>query len=97
MSLNTRLRRLLEFSTALLLLLFLATALALRAPAPRSAAVDNPVVLHIRTLVYHCPACDLVRQCGTDCVTVDVAEARRRGGRPCTTCGGICLARAPGD
>lgn len=97
MSLNTRLRRLLEVSTALLLLLFLATALALRAPAPGASAVDNPVVLNIRTLIYHCPACDLVRHCGTDCVTLDVAEARRRGGRPCTTCGGICLARRPGQ
>jgi hypothetical protein len=97
MSLNTRLRRLLEVSTALMLLLFLATALALRAPAPESAAVDNPVTLHIRALVYHCPACDLIRHCGADCVMVDVAEARRRGARPCTTCGGICLARRPDE
>lgn len=97
MSLNTRLRRLLEVSTALLLLLFLATALALRGPSPKPPSVDNPVVLHLRTLVYHCPACDLIRRCGADCETLDVAEARRRGGRPCTTCGGICLARGAGQ
>lgn len=93
MSLNKRLRRLLEVSTAVMLLLFLVTALALRVPPPPAAAVDNPVVLNIRTLVYHCPACELIRRCGTDCVTLDAAEARRRGGRPCTACGGICVAR----
>lgn len=97
MSLNTRLRRLLEVSTALMLIAFLATALALRAPEPPAGPVDNPVTLNIRTMVYHCPACDLTRHCGTDCVVLALAEARRRGGRPCTTCGGICLARAPGE
>jgi hypothetical protein len=93
MSLNTRLRRLLEFSTAILLLVFTAAALALRAPMRVTAAVDNPVVLNIRTLLFHCPACEQVRHCGTDCVTLDAAEARRRGGKPCLVCGGICLAR----
>ena len=92
MSLNTRLRRFLEVSTALLLLLFLASALA-RRDADLGSAVEIPVVLHMRTLTFHCAACELVRNCGADCVTVALAEARRRGAGPCKTCGGICLAR----
>ncbi|MBI2788529.1 MAG: hypothetical protein HYX59_07605 [Elusimicrobia bacterium] len=93
------LRRTIEIFAAVLMLLLLVSALARKPAAPSdlaataAAAIDNPVVLNIRTLVYHCPACDLVRNCGTDCVTVDVAEARRRGAKPCVTCGGICLAR----
>ena len=95
------LRRTIEIFAAVLMLLLLVTALA-RKPAEPSPSVsaataaptiDNPVILNIRTLVYHCPACELVRNCGTDCATVDVAEARRRGAKPCVSCGGICLAR----
>lgn len=95
------LRRTIEIFAAVLMLLLLVSALARKPAEPSpsgsaataSATIDNPVVLNIRTLVYHCPACDLVRNCGTDCVTVDVAEARRRGAKPCVSCGGICLAR----
>lgn len=99
MTLNARARRLLEFSVAGLLVLSLATALAIRPSGTRGSAgtgapvVDQSVVLNIKTMYYHCPACELVRHCGTDCVTVDVSEARRRGARPCLTCGGNCLAR----
>jgi len=93
------LRRTIEIFAAVLMLLLLVSALARKpaapsgSPATAAAAIDNPVVLNVRTLVYHCPACDLVRHCEADCVTVDVAEARRRGAKPCVTCGGICLAR----
>jgi hypothetical protein len=90
---TTGLRRAIEIFAAVLLLLILVTALARVPAAPGVTAVDNPVVLDIRTLVYHCLACDLVRNCGTGCAVVDVAEARRRGAKPCLTCGGICLAR----
>lgn len=93
------LRRTIEIFAAVLMLLLLVSALARKPAAPpdpaatAAATIDNPVALNIRTLVYHCPACDLVRNCGSDCVTVDVAEARRRGAKPCVSCGGICLAR----
>lgn len=95
------LRRTIEIFAAVLVLLLLVSALARKPADPppsgsaetASATIDNPVLLNIRTLVYHCPACDLARNCGADCVTVDIAEARRRGAKPCVTCGGICLAR----
>lgn len=96
MSLNKRLGRLLAVSTVILFLLFLATALAMRAApeaADAQATADYPVVLNIRTLIYHCPSCELTRRCGTDCETMSVAEARRRGAKPCVSCGGNCLAR----
>lgn len=99
MRLNPRARRLLEFSVAGLLLLSLATALAVRpygtreASVPAAPVVDQSVVLNVKTRIYHCPACELVKHCGTDCVTVDISEAVRRGARPCLTCGGTCLAR----
>lgn len=99
MTFNARMRRLLEFSVAGLLVLSLATALALRPPASGLSAVTGPpivdqaVTLNVKTMIYHCPTCELVRHCGADCVTVDISEARRRGARACLTCGGNCLAR----
>lgn len=97
MTRNARLRALIEISTAGLMLLTLATALARRpVPAPTSAVVDVSVVLNLRTMKYHCPACDLVRNCGKDCATMDVTEAVRRGAKPCEICSGTCLARSAG-
>ncbi|MDD5304512.1 MAG: hypothetical protein PHS14_15555 [Elusimicrobia bacterium] len=93
MTRNARLRRLLEFSVAGMLVLSLAAALGLKPAVLAVPVVDQAVVLNIRAMIYHCPACVLVRNCGSDCVTVDISEARRRGARPCLTCGGICLAR----
>lgn len=93
MSFNKRMRRILEVCTAILLLLVLATALALKPGSIAGTTVDNPVVLNIKTLLYHCPACELARHCGADCAVVDLAEAVRRGGKPCRTCGGVCAAR----
>lgn len=92
---SSMMRTLIKISAACLLLIALAAALARRPPAAGAPAVDYAVVLNIKTLVYHCPACELVRHCGSDCVTVDLSEARRRGARPCVTCGGTCLARTP--
>lgn len=86
------LRTLIEIVLTVLMLLALATALARRSPAPPAPLVDRAVVLHIKSLIYHCPACELVRRCGVDCVTVDISEARRRGAKPCAACGGECLA-----
>ena len=74
-------------------LLALATALAFRSPTTRTSVVDHPVVLQTKAMIYHCVACELVRHCGADCRTVDISEARRLGAKPCTTCGGDCLAR----
>lgn len=99
MTFNARAKRLLEFSVAALLLLSLATALAIRpsvsggTAASEAPVVDQSVVLNNKTRIYHCPSCELIKHCGTDCVTVDISEAVRRGARPCLTCGGTCLAR----
>ncbi|MEK7233013.1 MAG: hypothetical protein AAB268_04305 [Elusimicrobiota bacterium] len=76
-----------------LLLLSLVGALGLHPALMRPQSVDRSVVLHTGTMVYHCDACELVRHCGVACVSVDIAEARRRGALPCSTCGGECLAR----
>lgn len=97
MTRNARLRVVIELSTAGLMLLTLATAVALRpgaAPPPAPAAVvDMTVVLDVKTRKYHCPACELVRKCaGPDCETMDIAEAIRRGAKPCELCGGTCIA-----
>lgn len=93
MSFNKRMRRILEICTVILLLIVLATALALKPGATAGTTVDNPVVLNIRTLLYHCPACDHARHCGSDCEVLDLADAVRRGGKPCRACGGVCAAR----
>lgn len=96
MTRNARLRVVIELSTAGLMLLTLAAAVALRPgaspPPSRAAVVDMAVVLDVKTRKYHCPACELVRKCGHDCETVDVSEAIRRGAKPCEICGGTCIA-----
>ena len=94
MTRNARLRVVIEISTATLMLLTMATAVALRPAKPDAAVVDRSVILNVKTRKYHCPDCDLVRHCGTDCTAVDFAEAVRRGARPCEVCGGNCLARS---
>lgn len=95
MTRNARLRVVIEISTATLMLMTLATAVALRPSKPDAAVIDQPVILNVKTRKFHCPACDVVRYCGTDCTTVDLVEAVRRGARPCEVCGGVCLARSP--
>jgi len=94
MTRNGRLRVIIEISTATLMLLTMATAVALRPGKPGAAVVDQPVILNVKTRTFHCTACDVVRHCGTDCTTVDLVEAVRRGARPCEICGGVCLARS---
>lgn len=76
-----------------LLFLALATALAFRSYVPGTLAVGHPVVLHTKVMVYHCVACELVRNCGADCKIIDISEALRLGAKPCSRCDGDCLAR----
>jgi len=76
-----------------LMLAILGTAVARRAGPPTAGVVDQTVVLSLVTGKYHCAACDHARRCGAECETVDVAEAVRRGAKPCEVCGGICLTR----
>lgn len=96
MTRNARLRVVIEISTAGLMLLTLATAVARRPgavpPSSPAAVVDMTVILDQKTRKYHCPACDLVRKCGPDCASMDVSEAIRRGAKPCELCGGTCVA-----
>lgn len=100
MTRNAKYRVVIEISTAGLMLLTLATAVARRpgrqAPDPEvygtGPVVDMSVVLNLKTRKYHCPSCELIRGCGTDCVVLDVHEAVRRGGKPCELCGGTCTA-----
>lgn len=85
-------RTFIEVLLTALLLISLATALA-RKPHPAGTAIaDIAVVLNTKSLIYHCPVCELIRRCGTDCVTVNISEARRRGAKPCKACGGDCIA-----
>lgn len=92
---KTALRRLLALAPAFLLLcaLTVASTLGTRSAAPPSPASEETVVLNVRLRVYHCAECELVRSCGSDCVTVTLSEARKRGALPCSSCGGTCLAR----
>ena len=94
MNTHARKRTLLTVAAAGLLLFVLATALARKFPASAPSGVDYMVVLNTRIKTYHCEACDVIRNCGSDCVTVNISEARRRGAKPCAVCGGICLARS---
>lgn len=94
MTRNARLRVAIEISTATLMLLTLATAVARRPGKAGAPVVDQAVILNSKTRKFHCPVCDLVRHCGPDCATVDLSEAVRRGARPCEICGGVCVANS---
>ena len=76
-------------------LVLLSTAPARRAPSARASVVAQEVTLNTKTLVYHCSSCALARQCGNDCVKVDLYEAVRRHARPCELCGGACRGAHP--
>lgn len=93
MTRNAKLRAIIEISTAGLMLLTLATAVARRPGRPSAGVADQTVILSLVTGKYHCAACDHARRCGAECETIDVAEAVRRGAKPCPVCGGVCLTR----
>lgn len=87
-------RTLIAIIAAAFTLFSLATALALRSHIAGTLTAEHPVVINTKAMIYHCVACGLIRNCGMDCKTVDISEARRLGAKPCATCGGDCLAKA---
>jgi len=64
------------------LLLFLLIA----SPAP--AAHDQPVVMNVKTYIYHNPSCKWAKKCIKNCIITTKQKARAQGARPCKVCGG---------
>lgn len=58
-------------------------------PSPTSSKSDL-VIFNQQSKKYHCPSCEWARKCTRNCVEITRAEAIRRGGVACRTCGGKC-------
>lgn len=46
------------------------------------------VAYNKKSHVYHKHSCEWAIKCTKNCITIDSAEAKHRGGRPCKVCGG---------
>jgi len=51
---------------------------------------EEKVAFNVQTRKYHCLTCRWAIRCTRNCVEIELAEARRRGGIPCKVCGGRC-------
>ena len=51
-------------------------------------AIAHSVVYNKNSRIYHDHSCDWAHKCTKNCINIDSAEAKRRGGRPCKVCGG---------
>ena len=51
---------------------------------------DEKVYFNLENSKYHCLTCKWAIKCTKNCIEMDLAEAKRRGGIPCKVCGGTC-------
>jgi hypothetical protein len=51
-------------------------------------AAERTVIFNTKSRIYHHAGCNAALACTVNCVTVPLAEALRKGGRPCGRCGG---------
>jgi len=59
---------------------------SIQSPSPNDPMVSFNVSSH----KYHCPSCRYALSCTKNCIDLRLSEARRRGGVPCGSCGGLC-------
>lgn len=52
-------------------------------------AVDStPVIMNVKTYIYHSPSCKWAKRCTKNCVKTTKQKAQARGARACKVCGG---------
>ncbi len=56
--------------------------------SPTFAAEDKPVVMNVKTYIYHNPDCKWAKRCAKNCIKTTKDKARSQGARPCKVCGG---------
>lgn len=52
------------------------------------AAGTKSVYYNTKSYIYHKHSCEWAVKCTKNCITIDINDARSRGGRPCKVCGG---------
>ena len=55
---------------------------------PVAAADNSPVVMNVKTYIYHQPSCHRAERCTKNCVKTTKQEAQAKGARACKVCGG---------
>lgn len=53
-----------------------------------ASAMAHSVAYNKSSHIYHRHSCEWAQRCTKNCITIDSADAKRRGGRPCKVCGG---------
>ena len=56
--------------------------------SPASAANDKPVVMNVKTYIYHNPTCKWAKKCTKNCIKTAKQKAQTQGARACKVCGG---------
>ncbi len=54
------------------------------------AKAEETVAFNTQTHKYHCLTCTWAIRCTVHCVKIAKSDAVKRGGVPCTVCGGSC-------
>ena len=55
---------------------------------PVWAADNSPVVMNVKTYIYHDPNCRWAKKCTKNCVKTTKQKAQAQGARACKVCGG---------
>ncbi len=53
---------------------------------PTIAATDQPVVMNVKTYIYHNPNCKWAKKCTKNCVKTTKQKAQTQGARACKVC-----------
>lgn len=69
----------------LLMFLFIVSPIIM---SPVWAADDKPVVLNIKTRIYHNLNCVWAKRCTKNCIKTTKQETQAEGARACKVCGG---------
>jgi hypothetical protein len=72
------------------MLTLLACGASKEEPTDQRAAPSELVTFNTQSKKYHCPSCKYAKKCTRNCITVQRAEAEKRGGLACSVCGGRC-------
>jgi len=56
--------------------------------APVLASDSSPVIMNVKTYIYHGPACKWAKRCTKNCIKTTKDKVKSQGARPCKVCGG---------
>ena len=55
---------------------------------PVLASDSSPVIMNVKTYIYHSPTCKWAKRCTKNCIKTTKDKAKSQGARPCKVCGG---------